>query len=250
MRWTIEHGMTVRRIGSGPELVWIHGLGEASTCFEALPPKLPGWTHVLPDLPGYGRSVWPERALGLDELGGLLAGWLAERPPAIVVGHSMGGVLALLLAERNAARGIVNVEGNLSPGDCTFSSRIAAYSPEAFAAGGVREIRDWVWELGRSDRPIRGYHAAMAFASPDVLHRHSRDLVEMSAPENMAARLARPTLYIAGVPSGICERSRTLLDQHRVPTVALEPAGHWPYVDQTARFCAAVTAFTASCGSG
>ena len=242
--------MTVRRIGSGPELVWIHGLGEASTCFEALPAKLPGWTHVLPDLPGYGRSVWPERVLGLDELAGLLAGWLAERPPAIVVGHSMGGVLALLLAERNAARGIVNVEGNLSPGDCTFSSRIAASSPEAFAAGGVREIRDWVWELGRAERPIRGYHAAMAFASPGVLHRHSQDLVELSAPEDMAARLARlaiPTLYVAGVPNGICERSRALLDQHRVRTLALEPAGHWPYVDQIDPFCAALVAFVTGC---
>lgn len=246
MRFTLEHGMSVRRTGSGPELVWIHGLGEASTCFESTIAQLPGWTHVLPDLPGYGRSAWPERTLGLGELAGQLAGWLAERPPAIVVGHSMGGVLALLLAERGAARAIVDVEGNVSPGDCTFSSKIAAYARDAFAATGIREIRDWVWQLAATERPIRGYHAAMAFASADALHQHSRDLVEMSAREDMAPRLARlaiPALYVAGVPAGICAHSRALLEEHRVRTVAIEPAGHWPYADHTERFCVELTAF-------
>ncbi len=246
MRWTTEHGMTVRRTGDGPELVWIHGLGEASTCFDPMLEHLPGWTHVLPDLPGYGRSAWPAQVLGLEELAGQLAGWLAERSPAIVVGHSMGGVLSLLLAERGAAKAIVNVEGNLSTGDCTFSGKIAAFSREVFATGGIREIRDWVWQLGNAEAPIRGYHAAMAFACPDMLHRHAQDLVEMSAREDLAPRLARlatPALYVAGVPTGICEHSRALLAHHHVRSVALEPAGHWVYADQPARFAAELTAF-------
>src|SRR3954469_19932873 len=100
MKWTTEHGMTVRRVGEGPELVWIHGLGEASTCFDETIAQLPGYTHVLPDLPGYGRSSWPTTAPNLDELATMLVGWLAERPKAFVIGHSMGGVLALLIAER------------------------------------------------------------------------------------------------------------------------------------------------------
>ena len=242
MRWSIEHGMVVRRVGSGPELVWIHGLGEASTCFDAIVAEMPGWTHVLPDLPGYGRSPWPGDVLGLDALATALAAWLPERAP--VIGHSMGGVLSLLVAERSRVRAIVNVEGNLSPGDCTFSGKISTYSLADFRARGIREVRDWVYDLGIASPPIRGYHAAMAFACPEVFHRHAADLVEMSAREDLAPRLARlPALYVAGVPDGICAHSRTLLARHDVRTLELEPAGHWVYADQLQRFAAEVTAF-------
>ena len=41
--------MSVRRIGSGPHVVWIHGLGESSTSFDPVVAGMPGFTHVLPD---------------------------------------------------------------------------------------------------------------------------------------------------------------------------------------------------------
>ena len=246
MRWSIEHGMTVRRIGEGPELVWIHGLAEASTCFDKVLAHVPGWTHVLPDLPGYGRSVWPERALGLEELAGTLAAWLGERPPAPVIGHSMGGVLATLIAERAPVRAAINIEGNLSPGDCTFSGKVSTYSPAEFAARGIDEVRAWVYQLGESSPPIRGYVSAMTFASPEMFHRHAADLVAMSAREDLAPRFAQlrvPGLYVAGVPDGICEHSRRLLAQHRVRALELAPAGHWVYADQPQRFATELRAF-------
>jgi pimeloyl-ACP methyl ester carboxylesterase len=246
MRWTTEHGMTVRRTGEGPELVWIHGLGEASGCFEPLVAAMPGWTHVLPDLPGYGRSPWPTRAMSLDEHATQLAKWLAERPPAFVIGHSMGGVLALLIAERAPVRGIVNIEGNLSKGDCTFSGKAVVHAPDAFAATGFGELRDWIYEMGFPDRPLRGYHAAMTFANPASFHRHASDLVDMSKAEDLAPRLAKlgvPALYVAGVPDGICMRSKALLMEHKVRWIGIEKAGHWVYADQQDPFVTAVTSF-------
>src|SRR5207245_1810936 len=104
IRWSVEHAMTVRRIGEGPELVWIHGLGEASTCFDDVVARMPGWTHVLPDLPGCGRSPWPAEPAGLDALADALAAWLGGRTPAVVIGHSMGGILSVLIAERAPVR--------------------------------------------------------------------------------------------------------------------------------------------------
>ena len=155
----------VRRVGAGPELVWIHGLGEASICFDDVIARMPGWTHVLPDLPGYGRSPWPDEPPSLDALADQLAAWLGTSAP-VVIGHSMGGVLALMLAERAPVRAIVNVEGNISRGDCTFSGRAAGWSREDFRARGFGELRDWIFELSLKDRPMRGYYAALAFASP------------------------------------------------------------------------------------
>ncbi len=68
--------MSVRRTGAGPELVWIHGLGESSTSFDPVVARLPRFTHTLVDLPGYGRSAWTAEPQGLDELADQLAAWL------------------------------------------------------------------------------------------------------------------------------------------------------------------------------
>ena len=239
MRWTVEHDLVVRRIGAGPRVVWVHGLGESSVSFEPVLPRLPGFEHVLVDLPGYGRSAWPDEVTGLDALADHLARWLAAEPPAIVVGHSMGGVLATFVAERTSVRGIVDIDGNLSRGDCTFSAQAAAWSADDFAAHGFAELRARIYADGATQPALRGYHAAMCFASPRVFHRHACELVELSEGGTLAPRLAAgraPALFVAGVPGGIVAESRTLLDRHGVQWVGIEPAGHWVYLDQPARF--------------
>ena len=249
MRWTLEHGMIVRRFGAGPELLWLHGLGEWSQNFDAVAahPALAGFSHVLPDLPGYGRSPWPDDGAG-DDLGRLadhLVGWLGDRRPALI-GASMGGVLATLVAERTDVRAVVNIDGNISIGDCNFSGKAAAYALDDFVASGFAALRADVYEAGRTDLALRGYHAALAAASPHVFHRHACELVELSQSEQLAPRLAAlraPALFIAGIPRGICEASRALLDRHAVRWIGLEPAGHWVHHDQPDAFAAAVAAF-------
>src|SRR6266545_1034424 len=137
MKWSLEHGMVVRRIGQGPRVVWIHGLGESSMSFEPVLAKLPGCQHVLVDLPGYGRSPWPVHALGLDDIADVLARWLDEERPATIIGHSMGGVLCTLIAERTAVRAVVNIDGNVTRGDCTFSALASAYTLDELTARGL-----------------------------------------------------------------------------------------------------------------
>jgi pimeloyl-ACP methyl ester carboxylesterase len=252
-RFSLEHGMSVRRFGSGPEIVWIHGLGEWSVSFDVVAQHrtLSGFSHTLPDLPGYGRSPWPDapRDAGsdsLDDLANRLVGWLKEREPAVLVGHSMGGALATLVAERTPVRGVVDVDGNISGGDCTYSGKAASYTAEAFAAHGFTALRDEVYADSVSSPPLRGYHAALHLASADVFHRNGVDLVRLSLSETLAPRLAAlsvPSLFVAGVPGGICERSRALLDHHGVRWVGVSPAGHWVYVDQPDAFAAAVASF-------
>jgi pimeloyl-ACP methyl ester carboxylesterase len=239
----------VRRFGEGPEIVWIHGLGEWSANFDPVAAHLAfaGFSHVMPDLPGYGRSPWPAHVAGLEQLADQLAAWIGDRRPALI-GHSMGGVLATLIAERIAVRAVVDVDGNLSYGDCTHSAMAAAYSLDDFVHHGFAAMRNAVYDDGRSDPALRGYHAAMTLASPHVFHHHALELVAMSRPEMLTARLAAlslPVLFVAGVPGGICERSRALLDRHGVRWVGIMPAGHWVHIDQPDRFADAVAEFLA-----
>lgn len=249
-----EHGMVVRRIGRGPEVIWIHGLGERSQCFDAMLGHrfLEGFTHVLPDLPGYGKSQPPVLVDGADslvELSAHLAAWLTTWParePPILAGHSMGGVLATLVAERIPVRGVLDIDGNLSRGDCTFSAEAGTHSLAAFEAHGFAAMRARVATEGARDRALAGYAEAMVEASAAVFHRNAADLVALSITETLVARLAAlsaPAMFIAGVPGGICERSRILLGEHGVPWVGIEPAGHWPYIDQRDAFAATARAF-------
>ncbi len=243
---TVEGGMAVRRVGAGPEVVWIHGLGEQSASFDAICAALPGFTHVLPDLPGYGRSAWPEAAASLAITAGQLARWIGGRRP-FLVGHSMGGVLATMIGELVPIAGIVDIDGNLSLGDCTFSAEAARYTLDEFRAGGFDAMRARVAERGLTEPALRSYHAALMLASPDVFHAHAIDLVAVSTLEGRVRRLGAiaataPVMFIAGLPGGICERSQHLLDAHHIPWAGISPAGHWPFIDQPQLFAAAARA--------
>ncbi|NVB81812.1 MAG: alpha/beta hydrolase [Kofleriaceae bacterium] len=247
MKWSVEQGLSVRRTGAGPRIVWIHGLGESSVSFEPVLAKLPGYEHVLVDMPGYGRATWPDAPLGLPALADHLAAWLPA--DSVVIGHSMGGVLATLIAERTRVRGVVDIDGNLTRGDCTFSAQAQAYSEDEFVAHGFAAMRAKVYADGATRPELRTYHAAMCFASPQVFHRHACELVEMSSAGTLGAQLAAlavPKLFVAGVPDGICAESRALLDRLGVRWAGIEPAGHWVYLDQLERFVAEVDRFMQS----
>lgn len=243
--------MAVRTRGAGSRtLVWIHGLGESGRCFDAITahPALSPYRHVVPDLPGYGRSPWPARAPSLTDTADELAGWLAARDDdAVLVGHSLGGVLATLCVERHprAARAIVDVDGNVCLDDCTFSRRIAAFAEED-AAVAAEQVWTWVAGQAGTDAALRGYAASLAFADPAVLWRHARELVALSTEDRLAARRARlpvPLVYVAGAPGGASPRSRAQLAAAGVAVEAVGPAGHWPFVDQPLAFADAVARF-------
>src|SRR3954469_22251611 len=99
-RWYARRGARIRSYegGSGPPLLLVHGFGGAAWNFSELAPLLPGRRLIVPDLPGHGgASALPATTLAgfADVLAPLLGS------PADVVGHSMGGVVALRLAERH-----------------------------------------------------------------------------------------------------------------------------------------------------
>jgi pimeloyl-ACP methyl ester carboxylesterase len=243
MNWSVERDMVVRRFGSGRPLVWIHGLGEQSASFDPIASMFAGYAHVLPDLPGYGRSAWrtPE---SIDETVDRLSLWVPPR--AVLIGHSLGGVIAQLVAERVRVAAVVNVEGNLTRGDCTLSAQASAYAADDFVARGLDVIRDELYKSGIAIPALRGYYAAIRMADPRQLHRHAVELVALSESETMVGRLAAlevPRIFISGHPGGICVRSVGLLRDKAIPHVPIEEAGHWPFIDQPVGFTEAVTRF-------
>ncbi len=95
------HEVGYRIAGQGPALVLIHGLtGSSTTWREVMPTLARRFTVVAPDLLGHGQSAKPrgDYSLGAFASGvrDLLVALGLER--ATVVGHSLGGGIALQLA--------------------------------------------------------------------------------------------------------------------------------------------------------
>lgn len=238
--------------GPGPTLLWLHGLGERAETFASAIAHLPRYRHLVVDLPGHGGAraleasggaAW-SRPPSIADTAALLAALLVARGPATVIGHSLGGVIALALAERAPAglRDVIDVDGNVSLDDCTYSSQIAAYDEPAFAAHGHAAVCDRL--EAHADPIVRGYGARMRTASPAQLWRYSHDLVDASTPGTSAQRRAALTIdltYVAGAPGGASPRSRALLAAANVDVRELAPAGHWPFLEHPARFAALVT---------
>ena len=93
--------------GLGRPVVLVHGLGGAATNWTRLAPLLARLRRVIvPDLPGHGRSDSIGRPADLGAYADCIAAILERETTesAGVVGHSMGGVVALRLAAAHPAR--------------------------------------------------------------------------------------------------------------------------------------------------
>ena len=93
--------------GSGPPLVMLHGWAMHGGIFAPLSARLEKqFTLHLVDLPGHGRSVDSPVALELDAVARHIA---ALTPPALWLGWSLGGLVALHAAQQlpMSVRGLV-----------------------------------------------------------------------------------------------------------------------------------------------
>ncbi|MEV7586337.1 alpha/beta fold hydrolase, partial [Streptomyces erythrochromogenes] len=134
--------------------VYLHGLGASAAPYfaaSAAHPALAGHRSLLVDLLGFGISDRPiDFGYTMEDHADAVATALeaAAVRKADVVGHSMGGAVAVLLAARHPhlVGRLVLVDATLDPVPAVHgapgASGIAAYTEEEFLTEGWRQVRE------------------------------------------------------------------------------------------------------------
>lgn len=99
--------VTYADLGSGPAIVWVHGLGASWQCWlENLPDFARDHRVIAMDLPGFGRSEMPRDEVSIEGYARFVCRLLDHLgvESATVVGNSMGGFIGAEMAIREGVR--------------------------------------------------------------------------------------------------------------------------------------------------
>lgn len=201
--------------GQGPSLILIHGLGGAAVNWVQLAPLLARHHRVLvPDLPGHAGSSPLPAAPTLAAFADRLA-ILADRLgllPAVVVGHSLGGLVALRLAFRRPEA----VDGVVLAG-------AAGFSPSGRRAEHALIVSSLV-RPGRLAAPWRGVIARSRLLRLLALGWGVADSAALS-PSAVEGFLAGPALH---TDTGSAARALVADDfEHRLAAIACPTLVLW-----------------------
>lgn len=133
---------------SKPAALLIHGLGdEADTWRHLFPPLSARWRLLAPDLPGFGRSDKPDVKYDPDFLTAILFEFLQqlEIEKAVLIGHSLGGMLAhrMALERTDVGRSLVLISGSMLLKPRHFSPQILLFL--------LPGIGEWLYTRLRKD---------------------------------------------------------------------------------------------------
>lgn len=247
--------------GAGPPLVVLHGLFGSGRNWAGIARQLAAVrsVHVL-DLPNHGQSPWTD-AMGYPEMAAAVAGWMDGRglPAAALLGHSMGGKVAMMLALTQPARVERLVVVDVAP---------VPYPPHLLAyARAMRAV-----DLGRITRRAE-VDAELAAVVDDTAERQfllqnlvsgdgglrwrlNLPVIEAALPAISGfpdlppeAAYPGPALFIAGGLSRYLQPAHEPAIRARFPAarlVTVPNAGHWVHAERPETVLAELLPFLSS----
>ena len=239
-----EYRLAYRLRRTGPKsIIFVHGLGAAKnsfdTCFGLTPFR--DYTLAAVDLPGCGESEeLGDFSYSMEDQAGLVLKWITGLglDHITLVGHSMGGVIGLYLAEALGQRvkAFFNMEGNLEPKDTVYSGMIASLPMETFEGRGYELFKRMLkGTLETSPSPgMRTYYENISKVSPRALYLSAVSLLRESYEGNLYERFLQLPVkkwYVFGEKS-LKHATRILLDKDGLPYFIVPESGHFMMDDQ------------------
>lgn len=240
--------------GSKPPLILLHGLTANGACWTALAHTLNGeYDVIMPDARGHGKSSVPDYGYRYEDLANDVVGLIKalRLPPPILIGHSMGGMTAAVVASRkpNLLRGLILA-------DPTFlNPKVQREVRNSDVADQHRKILnmslDEVVAEARARHPNRSSETLELFARARL--QTSMSAFDVLTPPNpdykqLASKIDVTSLLVFGdkgvVSSVVAEELQRLNPRFQVEQI--REAGHSLHIDQPERFAAVVKSFLSS----
>jgi pimeloyl-ACP methyl ester carboxylesterase len=271
----------------GPPVVLTHGWGLDATAWYYLRRRLGDRFRVIAwDLPGLGRSTGPaNRDFSLDKFAADLRAVLAEAGgrPAVLVGHSIGGMITLNLCKLfpeeldGRVAGLVLVHTSpTNPLRMTEGRSVLAplqkpvVEPLAYLMVALAPVV-WVMNLlsylnGSTHRSnhkqlfdgtetwgqLEFVTRFVPFVWPATYARGMLGMFRWDATDALS-EITVPTLVVAAAGDRVTLPEASEVIRDRCPSarlVTLKPAGHAGLIERHEEFGRAVEAFAAECAAG
>jgi esterase len=248
--------------GSGPPLLILHGLFGSGRNWSSPAQRLAAAHHVFAlDARNHGASPWADSMTYADMMADVMAFQAARRlGRAAVMGHSMGGKAAMLLALRHAAAVERLVVVDVAP--VAYEPALADYvraMRAADLAGVTRRAQVDAQLAGTVTSP-----AERAFLLQNLVFEEGRarwrlnlPVIERFMPEISGfpdigdVAFGGPALFIAGERSGYVRPEHRPAIERLFPSariVRVPEAGHWLHAERPDAFLALVAPFLAGGG--
>lgn len=245
--------LNVTRLGEqGPIIAFCHGLfGQGKNWTQIAKAFSADHRVLLIDMPNHGRSEWTE-GFAYADLADTVATLFTGDDPVTLVGHSMGGKIAMAVALRHPELVARLVVVDVSP---------VAYESGREFLGYIESMRGLdLGALERRDQADEGLRAAVPnttvrsfllqnlrregdgwswLLNLDLLSRHMPELAGWPDEEFGAESYDGPVLWIGGANSAYVEDDYAPAMERRFPRVrrvTIKGAGHWVHSEQPAVF--------------
>jgi pimeloyl-ACP methyl ester carboxylesterase len=250
--------------GNGDAIVLIHGFPLTREIWNAQASQLAKSHRVIrPDLRGMGRSSAPDGPYLMETLAGDLAAILDAMAidRAAIVGHSLGGFVALAFARMYTERvarlalvcsrlgadspeiaGFRNDLADLLERENSIEPAVESYIPKLFSDESLQKNFDTVERargIARTNSP-RGAAAML------------RGIAQRVESYDIAADLAMPVLIVAGAGDKVVSQDEAQTMRAAFPAARLtlmKKSGHLPMLEEPEALTAELAAFV-SPGSG
>ncbi len=248
------NGITIhytRTGGTKPPVMLLHGLTADGACWTPLARALEAdYDVIMPDARGHGTSSVPDFGYRYEDHANDVAGLInaLRLPPPVLLGHSMGGMTAAVVASRkpNLLRGLILA-------DPTFlSPTVQRDVRDSEVADQHRKILtmslDEVVADARARHPNRSSETLELFARARL--QTSMSAFDVLTPPNpdykqLASTIDVPSLLVFGdkgvVSSVVAEELQRLNPGFQVEQ--MREAGHGLHLDQPERFAAVIKSF-------
>ena len=228
--------------------IWfLHGLGEASLCFQEAFTLLEESPYNLyaPDFPGFGASPARKDCQSIPELENILCGTIStisKDRPLHLVGHSMSGIVATEIIHSNALntiKSLTSIDGTIIVKP-DLKERLMGLSSD----NSVLETIEVFYEQALSSPALIRYIASIRHANPKTLYHFARETFHYSGKEKAGKRymdLELKKQYIYGKQSW-SDETVAFLEAHNMRVLGAQ-GGHWPMIDSPEACYAAILDF-------